>query len=68
VRLPKELDESLDIYSRIHRTPVSTIIEDLVRTWAEENRAAIDRAREAFAPASREAAGGKTEKRPARRR
>jgi hypothetical protein len=68
VRLPKELDESLDIYSRIHRTPVSTIIEDLVRAWAQENRAAIDRAREAFAPPSRETGGGKSEKKPARRR
>jgi hypothetical protein len=68
VRLPKDLDEALDIYSRINRTPVSTIIEDLVRAWAEANRAAIDRAREAFAPTSRETSGGKTEKKPARRR
>jgi len=68
VRLPKDLDESLDIYSRIHRTPVSTIIEDLVRAWADSNRVAIDRAREAFAPPGRDAAGGKTDKKSVRRR
>jgi hypothetical protein len=60
VRLPKELDESLDLYSRMHKTPVSTIIEGLVLAWATENQAVIAKGRELFtAPPG---AGGPTKR------
>jgi hypothetical protein len=38
----------LDIYSRVHKTPVSAIIEGLVRAWAGENQAVIEQGRDLF--------------------
>jgi hypothetical protein len=48
VRLPRDLDEALDVYSRVTKVPVSKIIEDLVRVWASENEEIIGRGRELF--------------------
>jgi len=48
VRLPRQLDEALDIYSRVHKTTVSSIIEKLVSAWVMENQAVIDRGRDLF--------------------
>jgi hypothetical protein len=52
VRLPRQLDEALDIYSRVHKTTVSSIIEALVNAWAVENHAVIERGRDLFEGAS----------------
>jgi hypothetical protein len=38
----------LDIYSRVHKTPVSAIIEGLVRSWVDENQAVIEQGRDLF--------------------
>jgi hypothetical protein len=48
VRLSKELDTALDIYSRVHKTPVSAIIEGLVSSWVDENKAVIEQGRDLF--------------------
>ncbi len=52
VRLARDLDESLDIYSRVHKVPVSTIVESLVQAWATENRSVIEQGRDLFEGAS----------------
>jgi hypothetical protein len=48
VRLRRDLDEALDIYGRVHKVPVSTIIETLVKAWATENQEVIARGRDLF--------------------
>jgi hypothetical protein len=55
IRLRRDLDEALDVYSRIYKTPVSTIIERLVNVWADANQIVIERGRELF----RASAGGR---------
>jgi hypothetical protein len=36
-RISKDLDEALDVYRRVTKVPVSTIIENLVRAWVAQN-------------------------------
>jgi hypothetical protein len=48
VRLRRDLDTALDIYGRVHKIPVSTIIEGLVEAWATANQEVIAKGRDLF--------------------